>query len=81
MAQIVVRGIPDEELDVLDARARRQGRSREEEVRRLIAAAVDEERAWSAFLERASELRKRLRTRGRRFSDSARLIREDRERR
>ncbi|MGH7477254.1 MAG: FitA-like ribbon-helix-helix domain-containing protein [Longimicrobiales bacterium] len=79
MGQILVRGIPDEEVEVLDARARRHGRSREEEVRRLIAAAVEDERAWDSFLERASELRERLRADGRRFSDSAALVREDRE--
>lgn len=79
MAQIVVRGIAEEDVKVLDARAKRHGRSREEEVRRLIAETVADERAWRSFFRRAEALRERVRKRYGTLRDSAELIREDRD--
>lgn len=79
MGQILVRGIPDSDMAALDERARRLGRSREQEVRLLIARAADEERRWSEHARRAEEWRKRLADRG--FPDSTALLRDDRERR
>lgn len=78
MGQILVRGIPEADMAALDERARRLGRSREHEVRLLIARAADEERRWAEHVERAEELRARLSDRS--FPDSTALVREDRER-
>lgn len=77
MGQILVRGIPEEDMAALEERARRLGRSREQEVRLLIARTAAEERGWSEFSERSSELKQRLA--GRPFGDSTRLIRSDRD--
>lgn len=77
MGQIVVRGIPEEDMDALDERARRLGRSREQEVRLLIARAATEERGWAEHSRRSGELRERLA--GRPFGDSTALIRSDRD--
>ena len=77
MGQIVVRGIPEEDMDALDERARRLGRSREGEVRLLIARAAAEERGWTELGERANALRERLA--GRSLGDSTDLIRRDRD--
>jgi len=77
MAQIVVRGIPEGDMKALDERARRLGRSREQEVRLLIARAAAEERGWAEFADRAEAMRRRLG--GRELGDSAELIRADRD--
>jgi plasmid stability protein len=77
MGQIVVRGIPEGDMEALDGRARRLGRSREQEVRLLIARAAAEERGWSEFRARSTELRRRLE--GRSFGDSADVVRSDRD--
>ena len=63
-------------VDRLAARAAANGRSLEEEVKHLL-----EEAAFAPYL-RAQEKLEQLRARfaGRTFSDSAELIREDRER-
>lgn len=76
MGQILVRGIPETDMDALDERARRLGRSREQEVRLLIARAAAEERGWAEFRRRSEELRARLA--GRSFGDSTDLVRSDR---
>lgn len=55
MQDIVLRGIPDEELEALDARARRRGRTRELELRHMIHDAAREERALG-LLERATDV-------------------------
>lgn len=77
MGQIVVRNIPEEHMDALDERARRLGRSREQEVRLLIARAAAEERGWAAFRRRAREVAGGLADRP--FADSTDLIRSDRD--
>lgn len=77
MGQLVVRGIPEGDMEALEDRARRLGRSREQEVRLLIARAAEEERGWAEFSERSAELKRRHS--GRRFGDSAGLIRSDRD--
>jgi plasmid stability protein len=78
MSQIVVRGIPEADMAALSERARRLGRSREQEVRELIARAADEERGWAEHVRRAEEWRSRLAARA--VPDTTRLVREDRER-
>ncbi len=45
MGDIVVREVPDAELEALEERGRRHGRSREAELRQMIHDAAREERA------------------------------------
>ena len=75
MPDILVRGVESETLERLKARAKRHGRSLQSEARMILesaaGASVDE------VLAAARAWRKKL---GRRFDDSAELIREDRER-
>lgn len=78
MGQIVVRSIPEADMKALTDRARRMGRSREQEVRLLIARAADEERRWAEHVRRSDEWRERLS--GRSHDDSTTLVREDRDR-
>jgi hypothetical protein len=76
MAQILVRKIDAAAVARLKKRAREQGRSLESEAREIL------EQAARVNTDTALKLVGRLRTRfrGRRFEDSARLIREDRDR-
>ncbi|MGH7475930.1 MAG: FitA-like ribbon-helix-helix domain-containing protein [Longimicrobiales bacterium] len=60
MAEMVVPGIPDDDLAALNARAERHGRSAEEEARDLIQHAAREERVWQDLSRAASELESRL---------------------
>ncbi len=75
MAQILVRGLDDAVVNRLKQRARQSGRSLQTEVKGILeqAAKVDAETA------RALALRIRRKMKGRAFTDSADLIREDRE--
>jgi plasmid stability protein len=54
VSEIRVRGIPDQELEALETRARRYGRSREAEVRLMIHDVAREELALQE-LSRATE--------------------------
>ena len=74
MADILIRGIDDGAMKRLKARAKRHGRSLQGEARLLLEQAAGSEEV-AAMLK---GWKKRLS--GRRFSDSAELIREDRER-
>jgi plasmid stability protein len=76
MAQIIVRNHNDAVVDRLKARARENDRSLEAEVRHILeqSAKVDIAQARQIVL----DIRERLK--GRTFSDSLELIREDRER-
>jgi plasmid stability protein len=77
MAQVLVRQLDDKVVARLKKRAREHGRSLQSEVKTILEEAVpDYEAAWK----RIGKFRKRLRESGRKFSDSAALIREDRER-
>jgi plasmid stability protein len=78
MGQILVRGIPEEDMEALGERARRLGRSREQEVRELIARAAAEERGWAEHVRRAEAWRARLKDRD--LLNTTELIREDRDR-
>lgn len=79
MGQILVRGIPEADMEALDGRARRLGRSREQELRLLIARVAEEERGWAEHVRRGDALRSRLS--GRPLGDSTGLVRRDRDRR
>jgi len=77
MAQVLVRDLDADVVERLKDRARRRGRSLQKE-----AKAILEDAASRYTMEEAREAANRVRRRlaGRTFSDSAELIREDRER-
>lgn len=76
MPDILVRGLDAETVERLKARARQRGRSLQSEVKMLV------ERAAGVGGDRVADVLKcwEARMAGRRFSSSARLIREDRNR-
>jgi antitoxin FitA len=77
MAQVLVRQLDEKVVDRLKRRAKEHGRSLQSEVKTILEEAVpDYEAAWR----RIEGFRKRLKKSGRRFIDSAALIREDRDR-
>ena len=77
MAQVLVRQLNDKVVDRLKTRAKEHGRSLQSEVKTILEEAVpDYERAWK----RIDSFRVRLRRSGRKFGNSADLIREDRDR-
>ena len=76
MAQILVRNLDDDLVERLKKRAKRDGRSLQSEVRMILeqAARVD----TAAVRELVDRIR--AGSKGRGFSDSADLVREDRDR-
>ncbi len=78
MAQVLVRNLDDKVVARLKKRAERQGRSLQAEVKTILEEAAKEE--TGDFWEAAERIRERLKRSGRKFSDSAALIREDRDR-
>jgi plasmid stability protein len=77
MAQVLVRDLDADVVERLKERARRHGRSLQKETKAIL-----EDAASRYTMEEAREAAERIRRRlaGRTFSDSAELIREDRER-
>ena len=78
MAQVLVRNLKDKVVARLKKRAKTRGRSLQAEVKTILEEAAKEESA--DFWKEAERIRERLRRSGRKFSDSAELIREDRDR-
>ena len=78
MPNILVRGLSQKTVDRLKERARTSGRSLQQEVKDILERA-----ATTLTMEKAGRLSDRWRRRlvGRPRSDSAQLIRQDRERR
>lgn len=76
MAQILVRGLDEKLVERLKKQAKREGRSLQSEVKRILEQAVQMD------ADEAKKMAERIRRRfkGRKFSDSADLIREDRDR-
>lgn len=76
MAQILVRGLDESLVERLKQRARSQGRSLQAEAKMIL------EQAAKLDVTTAQDLLAQFRGRfkGRKFSDSAKLIREDRDR-
>ena len=68
--------IDDQTADRLRTRAEQDGLSVEEEARKLLQDALQP--GWEAFWAKADRIHRQLA--GRRFEDSAELIREDRDR-
>jgi antitoxin FitA len=76
MAQVIVRHLEDETVRRLKERARRKGHSLERELREILAAAARQDMA--DFKSRAAAIRARYE--GTPQTDSALLLREDRDR-
>ncbi len=77
MAQVLVRQLDDKLVERLKKRAKEHGRSLQSEVKTILEEAVpDYAGAWK----RIARLKKNLEQAGRTFSDSASLIRKDRDR-
>ena len=76
MGSILVRGLDQKTIERLKEHARLNGRTLQQEVKALLERAAETLTMHEA--RRVSE-RWRHRLRGRRFSDSAQLIREDRD--
>jgi len=75
MPDILIRGLDEQTLKRLKSRAKRHGRSLQNEAKMVIENAAG--LSMAEALKAARQCRKKL---GRRFDDSAKLIREDRER-
>ncbi len=79
MAQLLVRGLEPETVERLKQRAKRHRRSLQGEAKRIL-----EDAAQKVSMEEAraiaDRIRKQLEATGKHFSDSAELLREDRER-
>lgn len=82
MAQVLVRNLDDSVVEQLKANAARHHRSLEAEVRAILEEHSQRSKAREAFHARAAALRQNILQEhdGQAFSDSADLIREDRER-
>ncbi|MBF0290641.1 MAG: Arc family DNA-binding protein [Nitrospinae bacterium] len=78
MAQILVRGLDEEVVERLKMRAKKDGRSLQSEARHILEQSAFEARVDPKTARKISEEFHR-RFRGRKFPDTAELIREDRE--
>ena len=80
MAQVLIRNIPSEVIDALKARAQQSRRSLQGEMKLILeeAAKASSREDLGAFLKLAKALR--CKTSGAKQTDSALLLREDRER-
>lgn len=78
MAQVLVRNLNERVVARLKKRAANRGRSLQAEVKMILEEASKEDA--TDFWKAADRIRERLKRSGRTFSDSAVLIREDRDR-
>jgi antitoxin FitA len=78
MPDILIRGLDSQSLRRLKARARHNGRSLQGEAKRILEHAAGQSLAEA--MAAAEQWRQKLARGGQRFTDSADLIREDRER-
>lgn len=78
MSQLLIRNLEDETVERLKTRAKINHRSLQAEVQLILeqAAKIQPNRFW----EGAEQMRSRLAVSNRAFSDSAELLREDRDR-
>jgi plasmid stability protein len=77
MAQVLIRNLDDKVVGRLKKQAKQHGRSLQAEVKLILEqAAPDYEAVWK----RIDRFRNKLERSGRKFSDSAEMIREDRDR-
>jgi len=78
MAQVLVRNLNDKVVARLKKRAKNRGRSLQAEVKTILEEAAKD--VPEDFWKEADRIRKQLGRSGRKFSDSAALIRDDRDR-
>ena len=78
MAQVLVRNLNDRVVTRLKKRARTQGRSLQGEIKTILEEAAKD--MPEDFWKEADRIREQLKRSGRKFSDSAALIRKDRDR-
>jgi len=78
MANVLIRNIPEEVLDRLKNVAKSHKRSLQQELRVVLEKTVDQ--SSPDIFQKALDLRRKLRKKAVRFTDSARLLREDRAR-
>ena len=78
MANVLIRNIPEEVLDRLKNMAKSHRRSLQQELRVVLEKTVDQ--SSPDIFQKTSDLRRKLRKKAIRFTDSARLLREDRAR-
>jgi len=78
MANVLIRNIPEEVLERFKNVARSHKRSLQQELREALENTVN--RSTGEICQKALELRKRLRKKPIHFTDSAKLLREDRSR-
>ncbi len=77
MAQVLVRRLDDKVVERLKRRAKEHGRSLQSEVKTILEEAAPD---YEAARKRIERFRANLKRSGRRFGDSATLIRGDRDR-
>jgi len=78
MANVLIRNIPEEVLDRFKNMAKSHRRSLQQELRVVLEKTVDQ--SSPDIFQKTSDLRRKLRKKAIRFTDSARLLREDRAR-
>lgn len=78
MPGILIRDIPEELLNGLKMRAKANSRSLQQELKIILAEAVNHDGEKGIKL--AAKIRRELEAKKEQYSDSAELIREDRER-
>lgn len=78
MANVLIRNIPEEVLDRFKNMAKSHKRSLQQELRVVLEKTVDQ--SSPDIFQKALDLRRKLRKKALRFTDSARLLREDRAR-
>jgi plasmid stability protein len=78
MANVLIRNIPEEVLDRFKNMAKSHRRSLQQELRVVLEKTVDQ--SSPDIFRKMSDLRRKLRKKAIRFTDSARLLREDRAR-
>jgi len=76
MANVLLRDIPEEVLNRLKDMAKAHNRSLQQELRVVLENTAGQ--TIPNVFQKASELRKQLRKKAIRFTDSAKLLREDR---
>ncbi|MGB9858610.1 MAG: FitA-like ribbon-helix-helix domain-containing protein [Moorellaceae bacterium] len=78
LPDVLIRNVPKEVLTILKQRAAAKGRTLQMELHKILEEAAKEKSLDGIKL--AAEIRKQLQVKGKSYSDSVDLIREDRER-
>lgn len=78
MANVLIRGIPDDVINKLKMMAKNHNRSLQQELKAVLENTV----TWTSpdIFHKTLEIRKKLQKKVRRFTDSTDLLREDRTR-